>query len=164
MQLVKLIKKDCSNKGAVHRLTGSDIVKQNDVNRVKSIYRHNLERSSDNRSLHKDRPLQPFLSRISHIQKLELAQKEKDENYEPVLRVSIVTARNAPSHKRVINTMREWDIMVNDAFFMGGVDKHHVLKVLKPHIFFDDQQLHLEQVAAELPSVHIPFGVTNRSA
>ncbi|WP_119395069.1 5'-nucleotidase [Salinibius halmophilus] len=37
-------------------------------------------------------------------------------------------------------------------------------EVLKPYIFFYDQQLHLEQVAAELPSVHIPFGVRNRAS
>ncbi|MBJ2117907.1 5'-nucleotidase [Proteus penneri] len=27
---------------------------------------------------------------------------------------------------------------------MGGVDKVNVLKILKPHIFFDDQKLHLK--------------------
>ncbi|WP_136680513.1 5'-nucleotidase [Neptunomonas sp. XY-337] len=111
---------------------------------------------------HNPGPLKNFLQRISDIQKLEIEQAEKDPSYRPVLKVSIVTARNAPSHKRVINTMRSWGIMVNEAFFMGGVDKFNVLEVINPHIFFDDQKIHLESSSKVLPSVHIPFGVTNR--
>ena len=78
-----------------------------------------------------------------------------------MLRVSIVTARNAPSHKRAINTMRAWGILANEVFFMGGVEKSKVLEILKPHIFFDDQKLHLTS-ASTLPSVHIPFGIANK--
>lgn len=110
---------------------------------------------------HNSGPLKNFLDRISYIQKLETTYKLKNPNCEPVLRVSIVTARNAPSHKRAINTMREWDILANEAFFMGGVEKSKVLEILKPHIFFDDQKLHLKS-ASILPSVHIPFGVANK--
>ena len=110
---------------------------------------------------HNPGPLKNFLDRISYIQKLETSYKLKNPNYEPVLRVSIVTARNAPSYKRAINTMREWDILANKAFFMGGVEKSKVLEILKPHIFFDDQKLHLKS-ANILPLVHIPFGVANK--
>ena len=111
---------------------------------------------------HNPGPLKDFLQRISHIQKLESVKAEADGSYQPLLRVSIVTARNAPSHKRVINTMRSWGIMVDEAFFMGGVEKSKVLEVIKPHMFFDDQRLHLEASSDALPSVHVPFGVANR--
>ena len=110
---------------------------------------------------HSPGPLKDFLARISEIQKMEIKRQEQDASYQPILRVSIVTARGAPAHKRVINTMRSWDIMVNEAFFMGGVDKSKVLKVMKPHMFFDDQVRHLESSSSVLPSVHVPFGVTN---
>ncbi|EGR3265141.1 5'-nucleotidase [Vibrio parahaemolyticus] len=106
-------------------------------------------------------PLKNFLQRISDIQKLESKKENEDPTYSPMLKVSIVTARNAPSHKRVINTMRAWDISVNEAFFMGGVEKSKVLNILKPHMFFDDQKLHLKPSSSILPSVHIPFGVAN---
>ena len=72
-----------------------------------------------------------------------------------------MTARNAPAHERVINTMRSWGIEVNEAFFLGGIEKRRVLEVLQPHIFFDDQTTHLIPTARTLPSVHIPFGVVN---
>jgi 5'-nucleotidase len=57
--------------------------------------------------------------------------------------------------------MRTWDINVDEAFFLGGIEKKRILEVLEPHIFFDDQKLHLEPAASILPSVHIPFGITN---
>ena len=106
-------------------------------------------------------PLKPFLKRIADIQAMEALKKLQDQSYEPILRVSIVTARNAPAHKRVINTMRHWGIDVNEAFFMGGVEKAKVLDIMRPHIFFDDQKLHLEPASTRLPSVHIPFGIAN---
>lgn len=106
-------------------------------------------------------PLKPFLKRIADIQAMEALKKLQDPSYEPILRVSIVTARNAPAHKRVINTMRHWGIDVNEAFFMGGVEKAKVLDIMRPHIFFDDQKLHLEPASKRLPSVHIPFGIAN---
>lgn len=110
---------------------------------------------------HNPGPLKAFLEKISEIQKLELAQADKNADYKPRLRVAIVTARSAPAHERVINTMRSWNITINDAFFMGGIEKGRVLEILKPHIFFDDQRLHLEPTSNVLPSVHIPFGVRN---
>ena len=110
---------------------------------------------------HTPGPLKAFLKRIAAIQQLEEEKRVLEPDYQPILRVSIVTARNAPAHKRVINTMRHWGITVNEAFFMGGVEKAKVLDIMQPHIFFDDQKLHLEPAAARLPSVHIPFGIAN---
>ncbi|MEK8228311.1 5'-nucleotidase [Oerskovia sp. M15] len=79
------------------------------------------------------------------------------------MRVSIVTARSAPSHERAVNTLRSWGVTVNDAFFLGGADKGRVLRVLRPHIFFDDQRGHLAPVAREVASVLVPYGVTNEA-
>jgi len=80
------------------------------------------------------------------------------------LRVSIVTARDAPAHERAMNTLKSWGVMANDAFFLGGIEKSKVLAVLRPHIFFDDQSGHLKTASEVVPSVHIPFGVTNQKA
>ncbi|MEH6823372.1 MAG: 5'-nucleotidase [Motiliproteus sp.] len=111
---------------------------------------------------HNPGPLQAFLAGIAQIQKLEQARAEQDSGYKPKLRLAIVTARSAPAHERVINTMRSWDLMVNDAFFLGGVEKRRVLDIWAPHIFFDDQRGHLDAAASVSPSVHIPFGIANR--
>jgi 5'-nucleotidase len=110
---------------------------------------------------HDGGPLKEFLLRVSRIQKAEEARRKVDLAYRNRLRVSIVTARNAPSHERALNTLKSWGVMVNDAFFLGGIDKGTVLEVLKPHIFFDDQSGHLKSASSVAPSVHIPFGITN---
>lgn len=110
---------------------------------------------------HNPGPLSEFLRKVNAIQSVELAKKLAEPAYSPRLRVSIVTARNAPSHERALNTLKSWGVMVNDGFFLGGVEKRRVLQVLSPHIFFDDQAGHLSGAATVVPSVHVPFGVTN---
>lgn len=110
---------------------------------------------------HNPGPLKEFLVRVSKIQSAEEARKRTDPDYKNRLRVSIVTARNAPSHRRAMNTLKSWGVMANDAFFLGGIDKGAVLGVLRPHIFFDDQSGHLKSASSVVPSVHIPFGIRN---
>lgn len=67
------------------------------------------------------------------------------------LRIAIVTARNAPSHMRVIKTLRHWGVYVEEAYFMGGLSKDKVLKAFGAHIFFDDQDTHLEGSSKVVP-------------
>lgn len=110
---------------------------------------------------HNPGPLQQFLVRVSAIQSAEEKCRALDPSYVNRLRVSIVTARNAPSHERALTTLKSWGVMANDAFFLGGIEKRKVLRVLRPHIFFDDQPVHLEGAAKVAPSVHIPFGIAN---
>lgn len=110
---------------------------------------------------HEPGPLKKFLVHVAHIQSIEEIKRKSDPSYKNRLRVSIVTARNAPSHERAMNTLKSWKVMPNDAFFLGGIEKMHVLGVLQPHIFFDDQSVHLKGAAMVVPSVHIPFGITN---
>ncbi len=111
---------------------------------------------------HNPGPLKEFFVRIARIQAAEEQHKISNPGYDNRLRVSIVTARSAPSHERALNTLKSWGVMANDAFFLGGIEKRRVLQVLKPHIFFDDQSAHLKSTSTVVPSVHIPFGVTNQ--
>lgn len=113
---------------------------------------------------HNPGPLKEFLVRVSRIQSAEEKHKKQNPEYENRIRVSIVTARSAPSHERALKTLKSWGVMANDAFFLGGIEKGRVLGVLKPHIFFDDQSGHLKSTSALVPSVHIPFGITNQQS
>ncbi|WP_122602515.1 5'-nucleotidase [Pseudomonas viridiflava] len=113
---------------------------------------------------HHPGPLKEFMVRIAKIQSVEEEHKKLNPTYKNRIRVSIVTARNAPSHERAMNTLKSWGVMANDAFFLGGIEKGRVLGVLKPHIFFDDQSGHLKSASAVVPSVHVPFGITNQAA
>lgn len=106
-------------------------------------------------------PLKPLLEGIAHIQELERQRQEQDRAYQPRLRIAIATAREAPAHKRVVTTLREWGMVVDDAFFLGGIDKGTVIAEYRPHIFFDDQASNLLSTVGFAPSVHVPFGVAN---
>jgi len=66
-----------------------------------------------------------------------------------------------PSHERAINTLKSWDVAVDEMFFLGGIDKNRILEILKPHLFVDDQISHLSLDLKNVPLVHIPFGITN---
>ncbi|WP_449342428.1 5'-nucleotidase, partial [Streptomyces aurantiogriseus] len=107
-------------------------------------------------------PLRDFLSEVNKLQRREEERRREDEDYAIRVHVSIVTARNAPAHERAVLSLNNWGVTVNDAFFLGGVDKSSIMDVLKPHIFFDDQESHLEGTSRTTPSVHIPFGVVNQ--
>ncbi|SEO60652.1 5'-nucleotidase [Paenibacillus sp. OV219] len=104
-------------------------------------------------------PLIRFFTEIAKLQKR--LSEESDSAKKPGIRVAIATARNAPAHERVITTLRQHDIRIDEAFFLGGIDKSRVLNIFKPHIFFDDQVGHIEGIARSFPSVHVPFGITN---
>jgi len=73
------------------------------------------------------------------------------------IRLAIVTARSAPAEMRVINTLRHWGVYVNEVFFLGGLNKAAILKAFKPHIFFDDQDLHIETASKLVPAGKVPY-------
>ncbi|MFC2132283.1 5'-nucleotidase [Bacteroidota bacterium] len=109
---------------------------------------------------HNPGPLIDLFQKIAFFQKLENKKQKKDKNYKKVLKTSIVTARSSPSHERMINTLKNWNITVNEVFFLGGIEKNRILEVMKPHMYFDDQTVHLKQID-NIPMVHIPFGAAN---
>ncbi|MER8186941.1 5'-nucleotidase [Kitasatospora sp. NPDC094015] len=106
-------------------------------------------------------PLKDFLAAVNRIQLREEQERLRDPAYQLRVRVSIVTARNAPAHERAVLSLKRWGVRVNDAFFLGGIDKGEIMKILKPHIFFDDQAVHLASTSRTTPSVHVPFGLLN---
>lgn len=108
-------------------------------------------------------PIADLLKKISSFQKFERMKQYKDPTYNRLLRTAIVTARNAPAHERVVFTLISMGIEVDEVFFMGGVEKARLLNILKPHIFFDDQTSHLENIK-DVAGVHIPFGIANANA
>lgn len=111
---------------------------------------------------HNPGPLADFFKKLAFFQKLESKKENKFANYKKILRTSIITARNAPSHERAINTLTNWGVTVDELFLMGGVDKSRILNVVKPHIYFDDQLVHLNTDTTKIPLVHIPFGIANK--
>ncbi|MDE3021828.1 MAG: 5'-nucleotidase [Pseudomonadota bacterium] len=130
-------------------------------NNLKEFQAYEIE----NQSIpHKPGPLADLFKKLSFMQKLEEKRLKEDPDYKKILRIAIVTARNAPAHERVVTTLKEWGVSPDESFFLGGMQKSRILTVLKPHMFFDDQRSHLESPAGDIPMVHVPFGIANRNS
>jgi 5'-nucleotidase len=110
---------------------------------------------------HNPGPLKRLLEEIGRIHKREMDRAIAEGSYRPVVRIALITSRNAPAHKRVITTLRKWGIEIDETFFLGGMDKNRILAEFKPHLFFDDQTTNATPAAGVVPSVHVPFGIRN---
>ncbi|MBO4983221.1 MAG: 5'-nucleotidase [Clostridia bacterium] len=98
-------------------------------------------------------PEGPFAKLLKTI---SLVQKEFDDVSIPI-RTALVTARNAPAHERVIRTLRAWNVRIDEAFFLGGIEKSAVLKAFGAHIFFDDQTVHTDPASSLVPAARVPY-------
>ena len=90
-------------------------------------------------------PFKPFLSELHRLQNL-FPQSECP------IRIALVTARSAPSHERVIRTLRDWKIRIDESLFLGGLRKAEFLKVYQADIFFDDQEENCDSASEEVPT------------
>jgi 5'-nucleotidase len=87
-------------------------------------------------------------------------------NYPPdqaPIRTALITARSAPAHERVIKTLRAWNIRIDEAMFLGGMQKGPFLKAFGADIFFDDQKQHCDSAREHVATGHVPYGVANEA-
>ena len=72
------------------------------------------------------------------------------------VRIALVTARNAPAHERVIHTFRSWGTPADEAHFVGRHEKAPILKATRAHIYFDDQEKHIQGASLVVPAGLVP--------
>ena len=99
-------------------------------------------------------PFKEFLAALHRV------QSDFPEASSPI-RTALVTARSAPAHERVIRTLRAWNIRIDEALFLGGLDKGQFLRAFGADIYFDDQTRHVESAAQHVPAGHVPHGIAN---
>jgi 5'-nucleotidase len=135
-----------------------------------TVFKRNndLDEFHAHETLHMARPHQPgpladMFQKLALMQRMEERMQRRDPGYRKIVRIAIITARSAPSHERVVTTLKSWGVSADETFFLGGMEKTRVLSVFKPHIFFDDQLTHLKaSPGGTIPMVHVPFGIANR--
>jgi 5'-nucleotidase len=99
-------------------------------------------------------PFRGFLDALHRIQAAFPAEQAP-------LRTALVTARSAPAHKRVILTLRQWGVRIDESLFLGGRDKGPFLKAFGADIFFDDSRHNVESARGHVATGHVPHGVRN---
>src|SRR3954465_15952726 len=98
----------------------------------------------------------PFKPLLTALHKLQLAA-----NHRMRIRTALVTARSAPAHERAIRTLMDWKINVDEAMFLGGLEKGPFLREFEADFFFDDQTRNVTNAALHVPSGHVASGVAN---
>lgn len=102
-------------------------------------------------------PFKAFLSALHQI------QAHFDPEKAPI-RTALVTARSAPSHERVVRTLRDWNIRIDEALFLGGMPKGAFLQAFGADIFFDDHKTHCDSaVQHHVSTAHVPHGIVNQN-
>ena len=117
--------------------------------------REGLDAFTEHERINAKNPLPegPFAKLLSTISRV---QKQLGTEHVPI-RTALVTARNAPAHERVIRTLISWDVRIDEAFFLGGLQKSEVLKAFGAHIFFDDQAVHTDPASKLVPAARVPY-------
>lgn len=113
--------------------------------------------SSERAAANEPLPGGPFKEVLAALHRI---QSEFPPEQSPI-RTALFTARAAPAHERVIRTLRAWKIRIDEAVFLGGLDKGAFLRTFGADIFFDDQQGHCESARQHVPTGHVPHGVAN---
>lgn len=99
-------------------------------------------------------PFRGFLSALHEIQSAFPPEQSP-------IRTALVTARSAPAHKRVILTLRQWGVRLDEALFLGGREKGPFLQAFGADIFFDDSHHNVESARQHVATGHVPHGVSN---
>ena len=118
-----------------------------------------LDAFTTNEKAAADQPLSggPFKNFLSALHNL---QSNFDQPTCPI-RTALVTARSAPAHERVIKTLRDWNIRLDESLFLGGMPKGEFLQAYGADVFFDDQQAHCDSASQFVATGHVPHGVAN---
>ena len=127
---------------------GDSVIFSEDSQRI--FDQHGLKVFNQNESEHADKPLSggPFKPFLHELFKVQQSFPKK----ECPIRIALVTARSAPSHERVIKTLRDWKIRIDESLFLGGLDKTNFLKDFGADIFFDDQIENCKAACLEVPT------------
>jgi 5'-nucleotidase len=138
---------------------GDAVVFSDEAERI--YQQHGLEAFAQSEQRAANEPLSggPFKAVLEALHKIQSAYPIADNP----IRTALVTARSAPAHKRVVLTLREWGIRIDEALFLGGRSKGEFLNAFGADIFFDDQQIHIESAKEHVTSAHVPSGIVNEA-
>ena len=153
-------KKSCNESDQIRFAFDGDAVLFSDASE-RIFKEQGLQAFTENESRAAHLPLDPgpFKSFLEALHRLQSQFKSED----CPIRTALVTARSAPSHERVIITLRRWNIRIDESLFLGGLDKINFLRSFGADVFFDDQKINCVPASRYLSAAHVPHGVANEN-
>jgi 5'-nucleotidase len=79
----------------------------------------------------------PLARVMKAVAELQTADPDKG-----AVRTALVTRRASPGQERAIKAMREWNVRLDQAFFVGDLPRELLLEACRAHLFFDDGGTH----------------------
>jgi len=127
-------------------LFGDESERVSEEGGIVAFHQHETERARE--------PLSggPFRGFLDALHRLQDAFPSEDAP----IRTALVTARSAPAHKRVILTLRDWGVRIDEALFLGGRPKGPFLDAFGADIFFDDSVTNVESARQHVATGHVP--------
>jgi len=121
---------------------------------LENFFKH--EENKANESLESG-PLKRFAMQLGEV------KKKFCESDECPIRTYLVTARSAASSGiRALRTLRRWGLDIDEALFLAGAPKGPILKKIKPHLFFDDQQRNIASgLEHGVNAAYVPYGIAH---
>ena len=131
---------------------GDCVIFSDEAERIYQEYGLEKFLEHERQNARKPLPEGPFAKLLRTLSKLQ-----GDGRFQkPPVRTALITARNLPAHMRVLNTLLAWDVNVDEAFFLGGLPKTEILSAFRPHIFFDDQEVHCIPASKVVSTGRVP--------
>ena len=125
------------------------------------FHEHGLEAQTSHEVAEAKKPLPggPFKTFLAALHRLQTQLPEEQE----LVRTALITARAAPNHERVLRTLRAWGIHIDEALFLGGLNKGDFLKAFNADMFFDDHRGNCESTSQHVATGHVPHGINNET-
>ena len=78
---------------------------------------------------------------LARLLKVLAEYQTGDPDKRPV-RTALLTRRASPAQERVIQSMREAQVRLDEAFFVGDLPREQVLEAFRAHLYFEDGGAH----------------------
>jgi len=106
-----------------------------------------------------EKPLAKLMKTIA-----ELQTGDPDKR---AVRTALLTRRASPAQERALKAMREWNVRLDEAFFVGDLPREQVLEAFRAHLFFEDGANHFrvpeEIVKMDLKATQEEAAATSQS-
>lgn len=92
----------------------------------------------------------PFAKVLKYIEYVRSNLEDKT-----LIRTALVTARSNFTNERVLRTLKDWGISIDESAFLDGNNKCPILEAFRADIFFDDNEKNCETASEKVPTARV---------
>ena len=71
-----------------------------------------------------------------------IAELQAGDAEKRAVRTALLTRRASPAQERALKSMREWNVRLDEAFFVGDLPREQLLEAFRAHLLFEDGASH----------------------